>query len=44
MLAATAFSLLVPGIDHGNLLWPGKGLWVVSAGMLIGAIFLHFAD
>lgn len=44
MLAATAFSLLVPGIDFGNQLWPGKGLWVVSAGMLIGAVFLHFAD
>ncbi len=44
MLAATAFSLLVPGIDAGNLIWPGKGLWVVSAGMLIGSIFLHFAD
>jgi ZIP family zinc transporter len=44
MLAATAFSLLVPGIDYGNLLWPGKGLWVVAAGMLTGALFLHFAD
>ena len=44
MLAATAFSLLVPGIDYGNQLWPGKGLWVVSLGMLIGAFFLHYAD
>jgi len=44
MLAATAFSLLVPGIEYGNLMWPGKGLWVVSAGMLIGALFLHYAD
>jgi ZIP family zinc transporter len=44
MLAATAFSLLVPGIDFGNQIWPGKGLWIVSAGMLIGAAFLHFAD
>ena len=44
MLAATAFSLLVPGIDFGNLAWPGKGIWVVSVGMLIGALFLHFAD
>jgi ZIP family zinc transporter len=44
MLAATAFSLLVPGIDFGNQIWPGKGLWIVSAGMLIGAVFLHFAD
>ncbi len=44
MLAATAFSLLVPGIEYGNALWPGKGLWIVSAGMIIGALFLHFAD
>ncbi|MEY4720125.1 MAG: hypothetical protein RL563_2743 [Pseudomonadota bacterium] len=44
MLAATAFSLLVPGIDFGEQVWPGKGLWVVSVGMLLGAIFLHVAD
>lgn len=44
MLAATAFSLLVPGIEYGNEMWPGKGLWVVSAGMLLGALFLHYAD
>lgn len=44
MLAATAFSLLAPGIDFGNHIWPGRGLWVVSAGMLVGALFLHFAD
>lgn len=44
MLAATAFSLLVPGIDFGNEIWPDKGLWVVAIGMLLGAGFLHFAD
>ena len=44
MLAATAFSLLIPGIEYGNELWPDRGLWVVSAGMLIGALFLHLAD
>lgn len=44
MLAATAFSLLVPGITYGNQLWPGKGIWVVAAGMMIGALFLHYAD
>lgn len=44
MLAATAFSLLVPGIDFGEQMWPGKGLWVVAIGMMAGAIFLHFAD
>ncbi|MBW6452287.1 MAG: ZIP family metal transporter, partial [Methyloprofundus sp.] len=44
MLAATAFSLLVPGIEAGNALWPGKGLWLVALGMLLGALFLHLAD
>lgn len=44
MLAATAFSLLVPGMTYGNLVWPGKGIYVVSIGMLIGALFLHYAD
>jgi len=44
MLAATAFSLLVPGIEFGEQIWPGKGLWVVSIGMLLGALFLHVAD
>jgi ZIP family zinc transporter len=44
MLAATAFSLLVPGITYGNLIWPGKGIYVVSLGMMIGAAFLHYAD
>ena len=44
MLAATAFSLLVPGMTYGNLIWPGKGIYIVSIGMLIGAAFLHYAD
>jgi zinc transporter, ZIP family len=44
MLAATAFSLIVPGISYGDLVWPGKGLWVVCVGMLLGALFLHVAD
>ncbi|MEQ1638629.1 MAG: ZIP family metal transporter [Methylococcales bacterium] len=44
MLAATAFSLLVPGIGYGNIIWPGKGIYVVSLGMLVGAFFLHYAD
>jgi ZIP family zinc transporter len=44
MLAATAFSLLVPGIAYGNQIWPGKGIYIVSLGMLIGAVFLHYAD
>ncbi len=44
MLAATAFSLLVPGMTYGNLIWPGKGIYIVSMGMLMGAAFLHYAD
>lgn len=44
MLAATAFSLLVPGIGFGNDIWPGKGIYIISMGMLVGAAFLHFAD
>jgi zinc transporter, ZIP family len=44
MLAATAFSLLMPGIHYGNELWPGRGIFAVSAGMLLGAFFLHYAD
>jgi ZIP family zinc transporter len=44
MLAATAFSLLVPGLAYGNAMWAGKGIYIVSIGMMIGAFFLHFAD
>ncbi|WP_235282083.1 ZIP family metal transporter [Methyloterricola oryzae] len=44
MLAATAFSLVVPGIQYGNAIWPGKGIYIVALGMLIGAVFLEVAD
>jgi ZIP family zinc transporter len=44
MLAATAFSLVVPGIQYGNQIWPGKGIFVVAVGMMLGAIFLELAD
>lgn len=44
MLAATAFSLIIPGMEFGNAIWAGKGLWVVSIGIVMGALFLHFAD
>jgi len=44
MLAATSFSLIVPGIDVGNRMWPGWGIWVVVAGMAVGAVFLDRAD
>jgi ZIP family zinc transporter len=44
MLAATAFSLVAPGIQYGNQLWPGKGIFVVGIGMMIGALFLEYSD
>src|SRR5512136_2996376 len=44
MLAATAFSLVVPGIQYGNQIWPNKGIFVVAIGMMIGALFLELAD
>jgi ZIP family zinc transporter len=44
MLAATAFSLIVPGIQVGNELWPGYGVYVVAFGIMVGAGFLVLAD
>lgn len=44
MLAATAFSLVVPGIQFGNQIWPDKGIFVVAVGMIVGALFLELAD
>ena len=44
MLAATSFSLIVPGIKSGNELWPEWGIYIVVAGMLAGAIFLDRVD
>jgi ZIP family zinc transporter len=46
MLAATAFSLLTPGMAAGKQVWPDShlGMFVVSFGMLLGAFFLHYAD
>jgi len=44
MLAATSFSLIVPGIEHGDLLWPGYGVYVVTIGILFGAFFLDLVD
>ncbi|QSA97136.1 ZIP family metal transporter [Methylococcus sp. EFPC2] len=44
MLAATSFSLVVPGIQYGNQLWPGKGMLIVAFGMLVGALFLELTD
>ena len=44
MLAATSFSLIVPGIEYGNQIWPGYGVYVVALGMLFGAVFLDRVD
>jgi ZIP family zinc transporter len=44
MLAATAFSLLVPSLEYGNAMFGNKGIYIVSLGMMTGALFLHFAD
>ena len=44
MLAATAFSLVIPSIEYGNQLKEGWGVFICVIGMLIGAIFLDRAD
>jgi ZIP family zinc transporter len=44
MLAATSFSLVIPGIRFGNDLWPGYGVLAVAIGMLVGAACLDRID
>jgi ZIP family zinc transporter len=44
MLAATSFSLIIPGIENGEILWPGYGVYVVIAGMLAGGVMLDIVD
>ena len=44
MLAATAFSLIIPGIQTGNQIWPGWGVYVVAFGIMAGSGFLVLAD
>ena len=44
MLAATSFSLIVPGIAHGNELWPGYGVYAVAVGILLGALCLDLVN
>ena len=44
MLAATSFSLIVPGIEYGDQQWPGYGVYIVVFGMLAGAVFLDRID
>ena len=39
MLAASAFSLLVPALEH-----PLGGVWVVAVGFALGGFFVHLAD
>ncbi len=44
MLAATSFSLIVPGIEYGDQIFPGYGVYIVVFGMLFGAVFLDRMD
>ncbi len=44
LLAATSFSLIVPGIESGDRLWPGYGVAVVVIGMLFGGLVLDLID
>jgi ZIP family zinc transporter len=45
MLAATSFSLVVPGIDYGTEMFGEVGgVLVVCAGLLLGAIALNLCD
>ncbi len=44
MLAATAFSLLVPAMELGNELWGTWGISAVLLGILLGALFLALLD
>ena len=37
MVAASFFSLIIPALDNGNV-------FIVLAGVLLGAVFVHFAD
>ncbi len=44
MLAATAFSLLLPAMEIGSDFWGSWGIAVVLAALLLGAIFLALMD
>lgn len=44
MLAATSFSLIVPGIESGTRLWGVWGVAVVAGGILLGAVVLDQID
>ena len=44
MLAATSFSLIIPGIAYGDQQWPGYGVYIAVFGILLGAVFLDRVD
>ncbi len=44
MLAATSFSLVIPGIESGEIVMPGFGVYIVVFGMLSGAVVLDLID
>lgn len=44
MLAATSFSLILPGIEQGDLLWPGYGVYIMMVGIMLGGIILDVID
>lgn len=44
MLGATAFSLIVPGIEYGDAVIPRGGVFMVLFGLAVGGVFLHLLD
>ncbi len=44
MLAATSFSLIIPGIESGNNVFDNNGVYIVAFVMILGAIFLDRID
>jgi ZIP family zinc transporter len=44
MLAATCFSLLLPGIEAGNNFYQGQGVAIAGLAMLLGAVFFDRLD
>ena len=41
---STSFSLIIPGIRQGDLLWPGFGVYLMMGGIMLGGIVLDFID
>lgn len=44
MLAASAFSLILPGIEQGDAVLPRMGVFMVLFGLALGGLFLHLID